>query len=88
MEQQVEIQKQRRKRTKVAPEDREKHKKEYMKEYYQENFKPYTNNCKKGRPKKEYTTEELDKKKEKLADYRKQYYQKIKQLKELSEKKD
>jgi hypothetical protein len=87
MEQQGEIKKQRRPRTKLKPEEREEHRKKYWAEYYQENFKPYTNEHR-GRPKKELTPEELEEKKRKAAEYKKQHYQKIKQLKELSEKKD
>lgn len=84
MEQQVEIQKQRRKRTKVAPENRIDHCKEYHKEYnkkyYEEKLKPFIDNK---------NTIELtpEQKKEKRKEYLHQYYLKIKQTRLESENK-
>jgi glutamate synthase domain-containing protein 3 len=72
---------------KIPPEDKEKHLKEYMKnynkEYYEQKIKPTLEKLnggetKKGRPKKEYSQEELEKIKEKKRENSKKYYQKLK----------
>jgi hypothetical protein len=86
MEQQVEIKI--RQYNRIPPEEKEeylkKYRKNYNKEYYENKIKPTLEKInggeiKKGRPKKEYTQEELDKIKEKKRENAKKYYQKVKE---------